>query len=503
MSVVVAPLTATVTVTKTSTYTPSANGHLLECVVTLSADGRASTFDMTLDNRTAAYTSIYPGVGAEVVVSVGKSGYSMETLFNGVVERRRVSRPTKNEHYMHLGGTDNSFQLLNTIVPGSRNDTGLYQLEPGNVNRQSGWFIRDIVFDLMSKHAPGITATSATVAPSSTYISPLIFNYKPLMDCVKELADLAPLYNFYVDGNKTLQFFYERTKDSGIVIDNTLIKNIVIETDLQNTKNVIYAFGGDEPKRDVQYEGVSATVSTFSAWHAVQFTPAFATLSEVWLHVSRTGEPPADLEGIVVMDYNNQPLGSKLAVFSVPLSKVDTTADWRVVTVNYEPVQVGKPHWVILYHSGGSASNTYKWSNDGGTSGVSAVSADGTNWSVYGSSYRSAIRTVYRVPMRTIERDTESIKKYGSLETTISQPNIYDRNQLVAYTTRYKTQYGKARTELKASIYPPDRLPPPGQLITISDSVSGASGLYTTTQVEYVIRGYETHDIQLTAFRFE
>lgn len=477
---------------------------MLECIISLSADGRASTFDLLLDNRTGQYTSIPPN--AEVTITGGKTGYSVSTIFVGIVEGRVVERATKNVNYLRLRGTDYSFKLLNTIVPGSRTDTGVYQLEAGDVNRRSGWFISDIVFDLVTKHAADITVTSGvsgSVVSSSTYISPIVFNYKPLSDCIKELADLAPLYNFYVDGAKTLQFFYEQNKDSGITIDDTLIKSIEIETDIQNTKNVIYALGGDQSVTDVSYTGAGFTISTHSAWHGIQFTPSQPSLSEVWLNVGRTGNPPIDLQGEIVIDNNNAPTGAKIAVFSIPASKIATSPDWRIATINYEPLQVGTKHWVVLYYSGGNSTNTYNWAHDGGTSGVNAVGADGINWTVTSSSYRPNILTKYRKPIIHKAVDEKSVINIGALETSISQPDIYNYEQLIAYASRALAQYGKARVQVKASIYPPDRLPTPGQLITVSDSVSGASGLYVVTEMEYTIRGYEAHNIDMKAFRFE
>ena len=493
MPLTIAPLLASITITSTTTYTPANN--LLECNLSISADGRASKFDILLDNRTNTYTNIQPG---EIVdISVGKSLSSMQALFSGVIERKEISRPSLNQNYLTLGGTDYSVKLLNTIVPGTRGDTGSYHPD---LNHQSGWFIDQIVIDLVSKHTPEITTNN--VNSTSSYIRDLMFSYIPLSDALKELADLAPLYNYYVDNTKDLHFFYEETKDSGVTIDTSLIKSLTIETDIQNTKNRVFFLGGDRSFTDISYTGVSSSINTYSAYQAVQFTPVQPILKELWLHIGKTGSPAVELRGEVLQDSGDQPKGAVLRLFSIDAAKI-AAADWHIVNIDYEPLQTGVKHWVVIYISPNhDVNNTYTWSHDGGTSGVNASAYDGLTWTVRTSSYRPAIKTIYTEPIVTIGEDA-SVSKYGALETTISKPDINDFDQANAMGQRYAMQYGKARTEINASIYPPDNLPTPGHLITLSDSVSGASGQYIVTQMDYNIQGVETHDLSMRCFRFE
>jgi hypothetical protein len=481
----VSPLIASVTVNNTTV-----NNELIDCTLTLAGDGRASTFDITLADNDNQYNTLVPG--NNVAVSVAKSVASLTTIFQGVVERTKRKRPDANVTYLTLSGTDYSTNLLNKIVTAEyHSDTAV---------RLSGWSVSEIIDDLMTTYAPDITTNNVT-AVSSTIIPDIVFNYQPLSDCVRELADYAPLFTFYVDGNKDLHFFFEEGRSSGITLDGTNIRSFDVETDIQNTKNYIYIIGGDELKIDVNNDGVGGgSVTTYDFWRAVQFQPTETDLKELRVYVSKDGNPTMDLDGEIREDNgSDSPSGSLIQIFQIPKSRI-LNAGFYSALINFKPLNTAQKHWLILYSSGGDASNTYNWFHDGGSSGTIATSVDGVTWSTSATTYTLASQTVYAQPLLFISQDDDSVTKYGQLETVIAKPTITRRDQAELIGQKHKKQYARARKEFRLSIVPPDQIINPGETVTIVDTPTNTSGSFLVTQTEYHIRGYETYDMSLRAF---
>ena len=489
MSVTISPLISSVTVANTTV-----NDILMNCTVTLAGDGRASTFDLSLFDTHNSYTNTFKA-GDEVAVSVAKSVGSLTNIFTGLVDRTKIDRPEKNVTIFSLGGADYSTKLMNTIVPGQQ-DTGSYHSD--SIVRQSGWSISEILDDLMSKHVPDITTNNVTHV-SNTILPDVVFNYQPLSDCIKELADYAPLYTFYVDGNKDLHFFFEEARDSGVILDNTLIRSLTVEVDTENTKNRAYILGGDELLIDINNTTASASVTTFDFWRASRKTLSQVDLRDLQLYISKTGNPPTDFEGEIRETNGNNPTGSVVKIFSIPKSKI-LNAGWYQANINYHPINTGKDHWIIAYKSGGDSSNTYNWFHNNSTDGSISTSTDGTSWSNTSSTYTFAAKTIYGKPLVLISEDDPSIKKYGAFETTISQPNITRRDQADIIGRQYMRQSARARKELRMSIFPPDQILLPGQTVYVSDTPTSTSGNFLITEITYSIKGYETYDVGLRCF---
>lgn len=116
--------------------------------------------------------------------------YAGRPIFTGVIESQ--SDTLRGGHtlyrYSVLNGSDFALKFENRIV------NRIYE----NV------YIETIIADLLSSYSVGITGNN--VRPTYKTIDRIVFQYTTLMECIRQLAEIAG-WRWYVDANRDLHFF--------------------------------------------------------------------------------------------------------------------------------------------------------------------------------------------------------------------------------------------------------------------------------------------------------
>ena len=148
-------------------------------------------------------------------------------LFGGTVEEVSFTGTGSNKETIHVVCRDYTSLLQKNNV-----DPEVY------TNQE----ISLIVINLMQKYAP-LDFTTVNVAVTTVTLTRQTFKRISLFDCLKQLADLAGNFYFYVDENKDLHFAPKNTVSSGISFDNTNVTKSDFVTDVQSVKNRFYVYG--------------------------------------------------------------------------------------------------------------------------------------------------------------------------------------------------------------------------------------------------------------------
>jgi len=172
-----------------------------QIVRSMSDDNLSSVFDITLNNNYGKYSSAF-SVGQVVQVYAASGVMPAGTgspFFEGVVEEISFSgdgRPS-SEH-VRLSGRDYTALLQNVTVE----PTVFTNLEVGS-----------IVKSLVAAEAPSITVNNVQ---NTGYTVPRIrFSHTSLYDALRQLADIAGEWYFYVDVSKDLNFKPLNTTSTG------------------------------------------------------------------------------------------------------------------------------------------------------------------------------------------------------------------------------------------------------------------------------------------------
>lgn len=475
------PLLAQVKV-KHGTMVYTLQNELLSVDVSLSCLGRASSFEVTLDDSDMVYYQVFKP-NDEVEIYVGRSSFTK--ILSGLVERVKVSKRLSRCE-VTLAGCDYSQRLLQRIVKAAR-----YGLASGGPSE-----VGEIVRDLLSTQTlgePPEPITTYHVQNTGYTLQEIRFSYKPLMDCLKQLADVVR-YTFYVDVDKDLHFTDRFGEYSGLTFDESSIIEVEVEDDVEYVKNRVYVLGGDEIKIDAAQEQPTQPVSLHDRYWADEFTPQAEDLLQIAIYVDKVGYPPSPLSGELRYDQNG-PYGPVIRAFELSASRV--ASGWHIIDTS-TAVTRGQKVWLILYKTG-DVNNTYRWYSDGSSNKTDAYSEDGLNWVVReGSGQDFTYRTYWREPLVAVAKNQRSIDRYGVREYVESNPDIKTRVEAKVEAITLSSKLGPLKRTIRVRAEAPDQPLYAGTLVGLSIPSLGIQGYYPITQVDYRIRGYETHELEFT-----
>lgn len=315
------------------------------------------------------------------------------------------------------------------------------------------------------------------------------FPYRPLGEVLDDLAGMSG-FVYRSNPNNVIAWVEAQTEDSGISYDTTdLSPDAVKESSLYPLKNRVYVLGGDYMELDQEQTGTGGTASnTKDYWYAQSFTPTRSDLNQISLYLKRTGSP--NPLGIEIRTDSSGP-AEKVYTTTVDTDYIETSASWRPITVD-ATLLIGNKYWVVVKLVG-DASNYYEWDNDGGATGESAYSSDGTTWAVSATTYEYAFKTHYAVPVLAVKQD------YSSGTDYIWREEVYEDKAITSLSVARALAQAKLdelkdetpalntlRTIQQTSI--PDR----GKLVEITLSPLGISAVdYEVKRVSFTFRSGE------------
>ena len=347
-----------------------------------------------------------------------------------------------------------------------------------------------IVQDLMDKYAPEIDEITH-VDVTTTTLDDIRFPYRPLKECLEELARLSG-FTYYCGADLKLHWVEEQTEDSGFTYTeaNIEVTPEVIES-LLPIKNRVYVIGGNYMQVDQEQTTTAATKNTKDFWYAQSFIPERSDLDQVSLHLKRTGDP-ANLEGEIRTDDPGNGPDEIVANFTIDKDFVGLASSWRPVSVE-ATLLIGVKYWIVLQKIGDGANN-YEWSDDNHNAGENAFDADGVGaWTVQAASYQMAFKTHYTIPILSVASDFAHSAIYKWRETVIEDKGIMSRT-LARETAKAKLADLKDMTAQIRDIAVGDvtGIPALGKLVTITLAKLGISAVqYVAKEAKIKFKGGE------------
>lgn len=131
------------------------------------------------------------------------------TLFKGIINNQKVKYYTPSLDVHNI----DCFDYLN--FANKRLVAEIYTEATGPHNLQ------DVLEDILGDYFPEVTTNNLKSFTSS--IDTIFFNYEPLFNCIKKIADMVNA-NFYIDGSLDFHFFIG---NEGTVITNYTTSNII------------------------------------------------------------------------------------------------------------------------------------------------------------------------------------------------------------------------------------------------------------------------------------
>lgn len=325
--------------------------------------------------------------------------------------------------------------------------------------------ISEIVKDLINSYTSGIGCITYVNSTGVT-LEDKRFAYKPLKECLDELAQLCG-FTYYIDPGLELHWFEEKTQDSGLSYDeNSVDAPVSVLKSLIPTKNVVHVIGGEIKEIDQKETAANASVDTCDYWYAQSFTSGKPDLSQVDLYLEKTGSPD-NLWGEIREDDGGSPGSKKVKTFIVDSDFVDSSAGWIPISINAD-ILVNTKYWIVLKKTG-DASNYYSWYHDNGSGGENAYSSDGSSWTVQSSSYLLAYKTEYDVPILSSAVDSVHKDKYEYRETVIRDDTIQKRGLARDIANKKLEALSDSTPEIKdVNIITPSSFPTPGEYVAFS-----------------------------------
>lgn len=210
--------------------------NTLDCVSVLTKERGTMKFSMLIKPESSAFI---PAL-SDVIALTDPSG----TIFGGTVTE--IERTVRGGAGMLIEAaitvTDYGFALDSKLVK-----TSYVNMDPA-----------DIVADLVTRFGPGGFDAVTNVQRGGFLVSSISFNYEQLTKCIEALAKQIG-WDWYVDSNKSLHFFFATTQTGSseydpapFNIDDTGGKidwpSIDIDNTITNLKNSIYVIGGTYKK---------------------------------------------------------------------------------------------------------------------------------------------------------------------------------------------------------------------------------------------------------------
>ena len=520
MTLTQGPLICTVTVTHNGTAYNLAN-DLTEANPTLCADSRSGSCDIVMRNDSAQYGS--PGnplfePGDTVSITGNKVGGTPQSLFTGYVQIPRYVK--------EYGGSNNKYMRLNCI-----DASAPLQWRFANTAFQTfnvlnpGYTIDTIVNDLLSTPAllmdyqAGINLTPLgithnNVAAQTYRLQNITFSQQSVFSCISQLAQYANA-NFFVDSNNDMHFFEVGTVLSTVVLDDSLLRKLDISDDGTQLQSVLAVNGGTIDTVDDNYQPATfgTPYNTYGQYVAVQFRAGNFNLDTINLYLQKIQSsglvPVNSLGGEIRTDNTNTPDGgTTITTFTLTSDQVSLAYTWTPISVSTTLVP-GNLYWIILYAAGQNSTNHYNIGAQtnavGGYLGSSRYYATSTtglaaSWTVSNSAAGACPAFVELVAggILSIQTDPISIARYGGprdgVWTDLTLPTFQAAGQLGAALLGVgTTNWGLAKKKrfLRVDAFPADTLIQPGSSVNVVDTDYALNAWFTSTQVQYNIKGMD------------
>lgn len=155
----------------------------------------------------------------------------------------------------------------------------------------AGNFFFDNVYIVTNAQAAGFTVANV-VAPYT--VATITFNYLSISQALQKLAEALPSYDWYVDGNRDINFFAQGTRSAPYVIDDTTgnfdWSTLKFEVQTSQLRNIITVRGGNVNGTSVENQQkadgvqrnffVGYNLGTFLAYKALAAAPtSFSALT--------------------------------------------------------------------------------------------------------------------------------------------------------------------------------------------------------------------------------
>jgi len=211
-----------------------AEARSIVCVRTISDNNSTSRVEFDVPNWAGYNKNNFPPSSEVSLKADLDVAPAVTPIFGGIVSEVTFTGAGSNKEAIHVVCRDYTSLLQKNSI-----DPEVY------TNAE----ISTIVTNLMAKYAP-LTFTVTNVAVTGVTLTRQTFKRVNLFDALKQLAELAGGWFFYVDENKDLHFQPKNTVSSGLVFDNTNTTKTEFRTDIEGVKNRVYVYGA---RQIIQY----------------------------------------------------------------------------------------------------------------------------------------------------------------------------------------------------------------------------------------------------------
>lgn len=336
--------------------------------------------------------------GSRVEVFVDTNPVPTTKVFRGLMEVREREWPSKPRRTFTIMAIEEFWvRTENKIIP----TESFFQKKAGVIVR-----------DLFNRYYSAVNTTN--VLDTDATVDDFTVDYQSLKSILDKLAEIANA-QWFTDPDLALFFYPRATRETGITIaeDNIVPVAIKIPESLLETKNSLWILGGEEFKIDQQQLTGSTGIALDANFRAVSFTPAQANIRKIEVFVDKLGAPSSDLLGSISED-NAGPTQTRKLAFSIRTADISAVAGFVSIPV-FEELIPNRKYWLIV-DKVGTATDTYRWYHNAGTTNENAFSADGVTWTVQTSSFRFAFKEFFGDPVVAQVKDVDSIATNGGFE---------------------------------------------------------------------------------------
>lgn len=495
----------------TQLFDPSSSRYdfnLLALDVELNVDSSPSTARFSIEG---SYSNTID-LGSRVDIWLGRTSISNK-VFTGTIESRKryYGRASIVTEFVAKSQGSRLVQRVVDIVARQRiREDGFADNTDGSTEVSN--LVKRIVEDvtaypkvdgaipITTLRDEGIDA-SVYVQRSGITIPVYIMQYRPALDAIQELAEMAG-YVFFIDGDGRLHFHQAGINSNILVFKDDLSSNddpsrtgLIVEYTLEDTieqvKNVIYGLGGNKPKISKEVKSSNA-YELLTSYRAVRINMVGVEreLQYIAVRVAKVGNPTLALEGELRLDDgNNRPKGALIKAFrkdhqAVASMNSNAQGQWVIFDVGEDNLDVNTSHWLILSKKG-DTNNTYAWYHDNSSNGVNAYSSDGVNWVVQNNSYQFNYRLYYSQRLLTPLADQASIDAYGRREAVISWPTVIEDVELITLTKSQLDIARKSKQMISMTCIPADTIARLGDAVRVVDNRNGLDAVFDVTNISY------------------
>lgn len=206
-----------------SSPTPREITNAKEINVSTGINREVDTININFDNYAGVYSGTFAiGNDINVYLAAG-SPATTNQIFNGIITELNYNANDKNKEVLTIQGKNYMTRLTDVSA------TEVYD------NISAGSIVRDLV----DKYVTDISVSGVQEGQTIMHIT---FKQRPVLNCVKELAEQSN-YDFLVDIDNDLKFFPVGGSTLGITLGSTNVGKARFNTDRDKMFNRIYVYG--------------------------------------------------------------------------------------------------------------------------------------------------------------------------------------------------------------------------------------------------------------------